>query len=200
MHAGEMGSFCRERCGAAVRRRRWGACGGDGALAESGGGGAAARCGGAVHAGEMGNSGRERRGGGAVRRCGGGAARCGGAVRRCGAAVRWRGAVARRGAMRCGAVRKLETDDETGQAEQIFTAPDGAQYMFMMYEKGLPTERIAICEWLGTKRGCQLLQVSSKGLASEARAVIAGELMDMLVAGKSLEDLKARKLELLSAV
>ena len=87
-----------------------------------------------------------------------------------------------------------------GQAEQIFTAPDGAQFMFMMYGKGLPTERIAICEWLGTKRGCQLLQVSSKGLASEARAVIAGELMDMLVAGKSLEDLKARKLELLSAV
>ena len=72
-----------------------------------------------------------------------------------------------------------------GQADQIFTAPDGAEYMFMMYEKGLPSERIAICEWLGTKRGCQLLQVSSKGLASEAWAAIARELMDMLVAGKS---------------
>ena len=87
-----------------------------------------------------------------------------------------------------------------GQADQIFTAPDGAEYMFMMYEKGLPSERIAICEWLGTKRGRQLLQVSSKGLASEARAAIARELIDMLVAGNSVEDVKARKLELLSAV
>ncbi|CAE7319120.1 pol [Symbiodinium sp. CCMP2592] len=86
-----------------------------------------------------------------------------------------------------------------GQAEQIFTAPDGAEYMFMMYDRGVPTERIAICEWLGTKRGCQLLQVSRVGLASEARAAIARELMDMLVAGKSLQDVIARKLELLSA-
>ena len=62
-----------------------------------------------------------------------------------------------------------------------------------------PTERIALCEKCGTKRGRQILQVSAKGLAEEARLAIAQELMDMLVAGKPLLDVKARKSELLSA-
>ena len=84
--------------------------------------------------------------------------------------------------------------------ESRFTAPDGAQYVFMTYDKGKPTERIAICEWCGTKRGCQILQVAGKGLAEEARVAIARELMDMLVAGTPFVDVKARKLELLSAV
>ena len=73
-----------------------------------------------------------------------------------------------------------------------FTAPDGAQYVFMTYDKGKPTERIAICEWCGAKRGCQILQVAGKGLAEEARVAIARELMDMLVAGTPLADVKAR--------
>ena len=69
----------------------------------------------------------------------------------------------------------------------------------MTYDKGKPTERIALCEHCGTKRGRQIIQVSGKALASEARRAIAQELMDMLVAGKPLEDLTARKSELLSA-
>ena len=72
--------------------------------------------------------------------------------------------------------------------------------VFMTDDKGKPTERIAICEWCGTKRGCQILQVAGKGLAEEARVAIARELMDMLVAGTPFVDVKARKLELLSAV
>ena len=79
-------------------------------------------------------------------------------------------------------------------------APDGAiDYVFMTYDKGKPTERIALCEHCGTKRGRQIIQVSGKALASEARRAIAQELMDMLVACKPLEDLTARKSELLSA-
>ena len=57
-----------------------------------------------------------------------------------------------------------------------------------------------ICEWCGAKRGCQILQVAGKGLAEEARVAIARELMDMLDAGTPFVGVKARKLELLSAV
>ena len=59
----------------------------------------------------------------------------------------------------------------------------------MTYDKGKPTERIAICEWRGTKRVGQILQVAGKGLAEEARVAIARELMDMLVAGTPLVEL-----------
>ena len=37
-------------------------------------------------------------------------------------------------------------------AAEANTAPDAAEYTFMTYDKGKPTERIAICEWCGTKR------------------------------------------------
>ena len=84
-------------------------------------------------------------------------------------------------------------------AAEANTAPDAAEYTFMTYDKGKPTERIAICEWCGTKRVGQTLQVAGKGLAEKARVAIAQELMDMLVAGTPLADVKARKLELLSA-
>ena len=84
-------------------------------------------------------------------------------------------------------------------AAEANTAPDAAEYTFMTYDKGKPTERIAICEWCCTKRVGQILQVAGKGLAEKARAAIAQELMDMLVAGTPLVDVKARKLELLSA-
>ena len=84
-------------------------------------------------------------------------------------------------------------------AAEANTAPDAAEYTLMTYDKGKPTERIAICEWCGTKRVGQILQVAGKGLAEEARVAIARELMDMLVAGTPLVDVKARKLELLSA-
>ena len=83
-------------------------------------------------------------------------------------------------------------------AAEANTAPDAAEYTFMTYDKGKPTERIAICEWCGAKRVGQILQVAGKGLAEKARAAIAQELMDMLVAGTPLV-VKARKLELLSA-
>ena len=84
-------------------------------------------------------------------------------------------------------------------AAEANTAPDAAEYTFMTYDKGKPTERIAICEWCGAKRVGQILQVAGKGLAEKARVAIAQELMDMLVAGTPLVDVKARKLELLSA-
>ena len=43
-------------------------------------------------------------------------------------------------------------------AAEANTAPDAAEYTFMTYDKGKPTERIAICEWCGTKRVGQILQ------------------------------------------
>ena len=69
----------------------------------------------------------------------------------------------------------------------------------MIYDAGKESERVATREWLGTKAGRQILQVACKGLSSTARQAAADKLMEMLVAGASLEDVTAKKAELIAS-